>query len=110
MNAWTDGFDQDSAAEYNERSAEWAKDESVKRTLTTVRCVPRYGYDYTQVRTIDVDLRDPHDDELMAIVLRDWFELRGLPEAVYAIDVDDDGFFAIINDEAYLEDWGEELL
>ena len=109
MQTWRDGFGHDSQPEYNDNREDWAEDDFVKRTLTTVRCVPRYGYDYARVRTIDLDLRDPHDDELLAHMLRDWFSLRGIPDALYDVDVDDDGFFAIINDEAYLVEWGEEL-
>lgn len=82
----------------------------MKRIATTIRCVPRYGYPGTEVRTVDLELpREPEDGALLE-VLRLWFTLHGLPQAVYDIDVDDDGYFAIINDEAYAREWGAPLL
>jgi hypothetical protein len=81
----------------------------MKRTLTTVRCVPRFGYDHAQVRTVDLELPEGWDDELLQSVLSSWFAQRGIAEAVYSIEAADDGFFAVINDEAFHEEWGEPL-
>ena len=82
----------------------------VRKLATTVRCVPRYGYPDTEVRTIDVDVsRDAEEQELLDAV-RYWFASRGIAEAVYDIDVDDNGHFAIVNDEAYANSWGTPLL
>jgi hypothetical protein len=79
----------------------------MRKTLTTVRCVPRYGFEHTEVRTIDLELRDVADEHELLAALQTWFNQRGIADAVYGIDVDDDGFFGIINDEAYQEQWGE---
>ena len=82
----------------------------MRKTATTVRCVPRYGYDNTEVRVVDLDLaRDAEESELFE-ALRYWFNSRGIAEAIYDFDVDDNGFFAIINDEVYEESWGTPLL
>lgn len=82
----------------------------MKRTALMFRCVPRYGYDNTEVRTIDLDV--PHDatEEQLEQAVYLFFASRGLTEAVYDIAVDDDGFFAVINDEAYDAQWGTPLL
>jgi hypothetical protein len=82
---------------------------AMKRTLTTVRCVPRYGYDHAQVRTVDLELPEGWDDELLDGILATWFAQRGIADAVFAIEVDDDGYFAVINDEAFHEEWGESV-
>lgn len=82
----------------------------MKRTLTTIRCVPRFGYENTEVRTVDLDLPEHYEPESLLAVLRAWFHARGLEEAVYDIEADDNGFFAIINDEAYELPWGAPLL
>lgn len=82
----------------------------MKRVATTIRCVPRYGYPRTEVRTIDLDLPQDADERELAEVLRYWFASRGIADALYDMDVDDDGFFAIINDEAYQQEWGTPLL
>jgi hypothetical protein len=42
-------------------------------------------------------------------VLTRWFAERSVADAVYDIEVDDDGFFAVVNDEAFHEQWGEEI-
>ena len=81
----------------------------MKKIATTVRCVPRYGYDFASVRTVELDLPEGWDDDDLRIVLTQYFAYRSIADAVYAIDADDDGFFAIINDEAYHHRWGEEL-
>jgi hypothetical protein len=82
----------------------------MKRTATTIRCVPRYGYPGTEVRIVDLDLPEDLEDDALLEALRLWFALRGLQQAVYDIDVDDNGYFAIINDEAYAQQWGAPLL
>jgi hypothetical protein len=82
----------------------------MKKTLEIVRCVPRYGYENTQVRTVEIDLPANFDEDKLLESLRQFFALRGVPDAVFDISVDDDGFFAIVNDEAYDFDWGEPLL
>ena len=82
----------------------------MRKTLTTVRCVPRYGFEYAQVRTIDVDVLDLTDEQELLTALRTWFAQRGISDAVYDVAVDDNGFFAVINDEAYRYDWGEAIL
>ncbi len=82
----------------------------MRKTLTTVRCVPRFGYEHTQVRTVDLELLNAANEHELLQALRTWFAHRGIPDAVYDIGVDDNGFFAIINDEAYQHDWGEPVL
>ncbi len=82
----------------------------MKRTLTTLRCVPRFGYDFTEVRTVDLDIEADADELALEHALRDYFAQRGIVDAVFGIAADDSGFFAIINDEAYHHDWGERLL
>ncbi len=82
----------------------------MKRTLTTLRCVPRFGYDFTEVRTVDLDLEPDYDELALEAALHDYFTRLGIADAVFGIATDDDGFFAIINDEAYHHDWGERLL
>ena len=82
----------------------------MKRTATTIRCVPRYGYENTEVRLVDLDL--PHDAEEQELyqALLYWFSSRGITNAVYDMQADDDGYFAIINDEVYHVPWGKPLL
>ena len=82
---------------------------TMRRTLTNVRCVPRYGYDYAQVRTVELDLPESWEEGELRTVLGVYFSSRGIESAIYDIDADDDGFFAIINDEAYQAEWGETL-
>jgi len=82
----------------------------MRKTLTTLRCVPRYGYDYAEVRTIDLDLYDANDEQELLNAARTWFAQRGMANAVYDISTDDNGFFVIVNDEAYRQEWGEALL
>lgn len=81
----------------------------MKRTLTTVRCVPRFGYEYADVRTVDIDGATQSEEEML-YALRRWFAMRGIADAVYGVDADDDGLFAIVNDEAYQGEWGTPLL
>lgn len=81
-----------------------------KKLSTTIRCVPRFGFRDTEVRTIEVDAPRGADDADLHASLAQWFQLRGIADAVYDIAADNDGLFAIINDEAYEEDWGTPLL
>lgn len=83
---------------------------SMKRTVTAIRCMPRFGYDFAEVRTVDLDLPPGYDETLLRVILERYFNALGVHDAVYDIDVDNYGFFAIINDEAYYEDWGRPLL
>lgn len=79
------------------------------KVATTMRCVPRYGYEFTEVRNITLDLpRGSEDFEIHEALVR-WFNEKGIEEAVFAVEVDDDGFFAVINDEAFEEDWGQSV-
>ncbi|MCK4341475.1 MAG: hypothetical protein KAY37_07120 [Phycisphaerae bacterium] len=82
----------------------------MKRTALMIRCVPRYGFDNTEVRTIDLDLARDAEEELLREAVYFYFAARGISDAVYDIDVDDDGYFAVINDEAYDIQWGTPLL
>lgn len=82
----------------------------MRKTLTTVRCVPRYGYEHAQVRTVDLELHDVADEHELRTALQSWFAQRGIADAVYDITVDDDGYFAVINDDAYHREWGEAVL
>lgn len=81
----------------------------MRKTLTTIRCVPRYGYDFAKVRSVDLDLPEGWDEHNLQTVLTRWFAERSVADAVYDIEVDDDGFFAVVNDEAFHEQWGEEI-
>jgi len=82
----------------------------MKRTATTIRCVPRYGFPNTQVRLVDLDLPQDAGEHELQQALEQWFSLRGVSDAVYDIDVDDEGYFAIINDEVFEQPWGTPLL
>ena len=82
----------------------------MKKTATTIRCVPRYGYEGTEVRTIDLDLADSADEHELAEAVGKWFNERGIADAVYDITLDDDGFFTVVNDEAYAAEWGTPLI
>ena len=115
MTTWAhNAFGNDCQPAYNRSEDEGAREPlrggEMRKTLTTVRCVPRFGYEHTQVRTVDLELFDVADEHELLATLRTWFAQRGIPNAVYDLDVDDDGFFAIINDEAYRQDWGEAIL
>lgn len=81
----------------------------MRKLLTKVRCVPRCGYDFAQVREIDVDVQNAHDDGELRVALGNWFGSRGIEDAVFDLDVDDNGYFAIVNDEAFAGDWGTPL-
>lgn len=82
----------------------------MKKIATTIRCVPRYGYEGTEVRTIDLDLADSADEHELVEAVGKWFAERGIADALYDITVDDDGFFAVINDEVYAAEWGTRLI
>lgn len=82
----------------------------MRRTSTSIRCVPRFGYDFAQVRSVDLDLPDQWDDDDLRGTLDAWFRMRGIAGAIYDVDADDNGFFAIVNDEAYHVRWGEPVL
>ncbi len=79
------------------------------RVVTNIRCVPRCGFEYTEVRTVDLEAPSNIDDHQMHRLLNHWFVQRGIEEAVYAIETDDTGYFAIINDEAFKQSWGTSL-
>lgn len=76
------------------------------RVITKMRCVPRFGYDFTEVRTVELEISHGAEEEQLHRALNHWFLQYGIEEAVFTIDVDDDGFFAVINDEAYHQPWG----
>lgn len=82
----------------------------MKKTALMVRCVPRYGFDNAEVRTIDLDVPRDADEETLRHALTFYFAGRGISDAVYDVDVDDYGYFAIINDEVYDFAWGTPLL
>ena len=84
--------------------------ERMRKTATTIRCVPRFGFENTEVRVVDLNLPREAEEQELYEALRYWFSSRGFAEAVYGFDVDDNGFFAIINDEVYKEQWGKPLL
>ncbi|MFQ5804883.1 MAG: hypothetical protein ACE5I3_00370 [Phycisphaerae bacterium] len=115
MTAWMhNAFGNNRRRAYNGHDEEGAREPTrggkMRRTLTTVRCVPRFGYEHAQVRTVDLDLLDVANEREVLAALRAWFTQRGIPDAVYDVAVDDDGFFGVINDEAYHENWGQPVL
>jgi hypothetical protein len=71
--------------------------------------VPRFGYEYTQLRLVDLDVSEHAEAEEIMNILRLWFASRGIADAVFDLDRDDEGWFAIINDEAFEREWGEHL-
>ncbi len=75
-----------------------------------IRCVPRFGYDNTEVRTIDLEVGREAEEEELRQACYFYFAARGISDAVYDIAVDDYGYFAVINDEAYDVQWGTPLL
>lgn len=82
----------------------------MKRTALMVRCVPRFGYDHTEVRTIDLDLGHEASEEQLRAAVTFYFAARGISDAVFDVLADDYGWYAVINDEAYEVDWGRPLL
>jgi hypothetical protein len=82
----------------------------MKKTALMIRCVPRYGFDRTEVRTIDLDVPRDASEEQLREALQFYFAARGISDAVYDLEVDANGYFAVINDEAYEARWGTPLL
>ncbi len=82
----------------------------MKKTALAIRCVPRYGFESTNVRTVDLDVPRDAEEDVLREALTFYFAARGISEAVYDIAVDDYGYFAVINDEVYAQDWGTPLL
>jgi hypothetical protein len=82
----------------------------MKRVATTVRCVPRYGFENTEVRTIDLEGVEDFDEAQFREALERWFAQHGIADAVYSIEADNNGYFAVINDEVFAEHWGARLL
>lgn len=82
----------------------------MSRTALMLRCFPRYGYDNTEVRTIDLDVSRQADLPVVERAVSIFFAARGIDEAVYDVGIDADGFYAIINDEAFAAAWGTPLL
>ncbi len=87
-----------------------ARNRSMKRVATTIRCVPRYGYENTEVRTVELDLGDDPDPSDVQLALETWFAQRGIFDAVYDVQTEDSGYFAVVNDETYDQAWGTPLL
>lgn len=112
MTTWhgTDGNGWNSAYNSADDGVDPFEEGTMERTVTTIRCVPRYGYDFTNVREVELDLPTADHEHALHQALSRWFAERSIADAVYDIDVDDDGFFAIINDETYYEEWGAPLL
>lgn len=81
----------------------------MNRVTTTLRCVPRLGLDHTGLRVIDLDIIQDADGGMLYQAVETYFAQRGIAEAIFDIDYDDDGPLAIINDEAYLSRWGSAL-
>jgi len=82
----------------------------MNKTALKIRCVPRYGFANTEVRTVDLEVSRDAEPEVLEQMLNLYFATRGIADAVYAIEADDNGFFAVINDEAYGASWGTALL
>ncbi|MBK8913916.1 MAG: hypothetical protein IPM64_04805 [Phycisphaerales bacterium] len=81
-----------------------------RKLLTTVRCLPRCGFAGTEVRLVQLDLRNDSDESLLRHELLAWFEGMGIADAIFDVGVDADGPFAVVNDDAYASDWGDPLL
>ena len=94
MTTWTNNlFGSGGPGAYN-RSADGfgrqpPSDGIMRKTVTTLRCVPRFGYEHAQVRTIDLDLFDAADEQELLTALRTWFAQRGIADAVYDVSTDD---------------------
>ncbi len=82
----------------------------MKKTALMIRCVPRFGYSNTEVRTVDLDLPRDANEETLRNALTFYFAARGINDAVYDITTDDYGYFAVVNDEAFDVKWGSPLL
>lgn len=82
----------------------------MKKTALAMRCVPRFGFENTEVRTIDLDLPAAADENTLREAVTFYFASRGIADALYDLAVDDYGFFAIVNDEAFDVRWGQPVL
>ncbi|MBI3759903.1 MAG: hypothetical protein HY269_09145 [Deltaproteobacteria bacterium] len=82
----------------------------MRSVITTIRCVPRLGCDFAQVRTIELGLAPGFEHGDLRDALDAWFCDRGMQDAVYDVQTDDSGYFAVLNDEVYHEEWGVPLL
>jgi hypothetical protein len=82
----------------------------MRKTALMIRCVPRCGFDNTEVRTVDLELPHDADEGTVREALTFFFAARGISDALYDVDVDDNGYFAVVNDEAYASNWGTPLL
>lgn len=81
-----------------------------KKISTTIRCVPRFGFANTQVREILVDTEDAFDDAQLYDAIVEFFGAYGFVDAVFDFDQDEDGYFAIINDDTFEGEWGKVLI
>jgi hypothetical protein len=90
--------------------AQATSDRAMRKTALEIRCVPRFGFEHTEVRTVDLDIPADVDEETLREALTFYFVARGVPDAVYDINADDYGFYAVVNDEAYRVSWGTPLL
>ena len=82
----------------------------MRKTVTTIRCVPRYGYGHAQVRAVDLELYDAADEKRAAQRARALVRParhRRTPSLTSRWTTT--GFFAVINDDAYLDSWGEAI-
>ena len=82
----------------------------MKKTALAIRCVPRFGFENTEVRAVDLDVPPDADEPTVREALTFYFTARGIGDAVYDVTADDNGFFAIVNDEAYEVRWGTPVL
>ena len=105
-----DKTNEDSGYDWDEGTNVGRSSQMRKRTLTTIRCVPRFGYDFASPRTIDFDLPHHFDENDLEGVMLEWFSARDLVDALFAVEFDDEGYFAIVNDEAFHVEWGEPLI
>jgi hypothetical protein len=60
------------------------------------------------VRLLDVDWGGDDQRELHEALDR-WFREHGIADAVFAVEVDDDGYFAVVNDEVFEQHWGRPI-
>lgn len=79
------------------------------KVATSVRCVPRFGYDFTDVRMVSIDVPRDFGHAELHDALNRWFRSIGLEDAVFAIETDDNGYFAVVNDEVFERPWGESV-
>lgn len=81
-----------------------------KRTALLMRCIPRFGYQNTEVRMIDLDVSPESQMRDIWQRVNVYFAARRIHDAVYDVGVDNDGYYAVINDEAFGQDWGKPVL